>query len=47
MLQIIGYVILVLLSIFILLIMIYVSAGIQMKSWLDVLDKYIGDKLNK
>lgn len=45
--QVIVGILLGLLGIFILLIAIYIVSGIQAKAWIDVLDKYIGDKLNK
>jgi hypothetical protein len=41
-----GGILLAILSILILLIVVYVASGIQMRSWLDILDKYLDDKFN-
>ena len=41
-----GGVLLAALSIIVLLIIVYVASGIQMRSWLDILDKYLDDKFN-
>jgi hypothetical protein len=41
-----GGVLFAVLSIIVLLIIVYVASGIQMRSWLDILDKYLDDKFN-
>jgi len=41
-----GGVLFAVLSIIVLLIVVYVASGIQMRSWLDILDKYLDDKFN-
>lgn len=47
MIQVIGYILVGLTCIAVFLVMVYVTAGIQMRSWLDVFDKYFSDKFNK
>jgi len=41
-----GGILLAVLSIIVLLVIVYVASGIQMRSWLDILDKYLDDKFN-
>ena len=45
MLKILGIVILVIIGLIFLLGLVYVVAGIQMRSWIDVFEKYFDDKL--
>ena len=46
MLEVIGYIILGLLGVFVLTILVYLMSGVQARAWLDVFSKFLDDKSN-